>query len=628
MNDKMNRNEMNIRLLLKDLGKATQRGVRKCPKCSTFNGTRGHKCKNKSCNHSFKPFIDNKNDFKFNNNNNNIKSNSNERSKTCSAKKVIRNGLEAIRCLTQNNSSNIYSVRVRDRGPDYRGFVEVPIIQGLDGTSDPSLNASFIAETTARCFVEVCGSHKVVLPINSNDSSLNNVSNSTQNEKNSLSSNASNITLTIIESCLHIKHSVKCAIDAKPLTLKNCVLNMLTISNEMRQQIYELANDTTGPLVQRVSKNSMVVKCKPNNKYPLGYLHCWFAQHIHSSTNTHKSNSTPFRFSCSCKAFKSFKCSNSNNNNSNNETTSDNNTCIKSLEQRKCVHYYACICAFASHPNLTREFSHFIEKELPDFIANQESNSSEQNIPQNNAIENEEKDEPNSSSLVKKLKKDDRNEAINTRKLIDKGIISEFDISLTFVDWLSSVTELINQTMHYQLNGKPEPLVFKIPQTYFDCLQQRIATGLRKKRLPNITTVFTRKDCPPLGTFTKYTYFITNIIHVKQIFDTPQLSLEITQSFIQNRDGSYDYLNLKTGITNGLVPVDSSPILSATNNLLIRPSELKTYLKVGLMSPEQKEAIPFIIEWIPDILPKCHVGELRIQLQYGHLRNGTIDKND
>jgi len=35
--------------LLKDLGKPTQRGIKKCPKCATINGTRGSACKNKSC---------------------------------------------------------------------------------------------------------------------------------------------------------------------------------------------------------------------------------------------------------------------------------------------------------------------------------------------------------------------------------------------------------------------------------------------------------------------------------------------------------------------------------------------------------------------------------------------------
>lgn len=41
-------------------------------------------------------------------------------------------------------------------------------------------------------------------------------------------------------------------------------------------------------------------------------------------------------------------------------------------------------------------------------------------------------------------------------------------------------------------------------------------------------------------------------------------------------------------------------------------------------SNEQKEPTPFIIEWIPDILPKSRIGELRIKFEYGHQRNGQI----
>ncbi|KAG8141110.1 hypothetical protein E2320_006789, partial [Naja naja] len=35
---------------------------------------------------------------------------------------------------------------------------------------------------------------------------------------------------------------------------------------------------------------------------------------------------------------------------------------------------------------------------------------------------------------------------------------------------------------------KPEPLVFHIPQTFFEALQQRIGLGSVKMRLPNSTT--------------------------------------------------------------------------------------------------------------------------------------------
>lgn len=34
---------------LSNLGRATLRGIRKCPRCGVYNGTRGLSCKNKAC---------------------------------------------------------------------------------------------------------------------------------------------------------------------------------------------------------------------------------------------------------------------------------------------------------------------------------------------------------------------------------------------------------------------------------------------------------------------------------------------------------------------------------------------------------------------------------------------------
>lgn len=40
--------------MFSDLGKPTQRGVKRCDKCGMLNGTRGIKCKNISCDQVFK----------------------------------------------------------------------------------------------------------------------------------------------------------------------------------------------------------------------------------------------------------------------------------------------------------------------------------------------------------------------------------------------------------------------------------------------------------------------------------------------------------------------------------------------------------------------------------------------
>ncbi|XP_012586892.1 PREDICTED: uncharacterized protein C2orf42 homolog isoform X2 [Condylura cristata] len=501
---------------LSDLGKATLRGIRKCPRCGTYNGTRGLSCKNKTCGTIFR----------------------------YGARK--QPSVEAVKIIT-GSDLQVYSVRQRDRGPDYRCFVELGVsettIQTVDGTIITQLSSG-------RCYVPSClkaASQGVV-----------------ENQ------------------CQHIKLAVNCQAEATPLTLKSSVLNAMQASPETKQTIWQLATEPTGPLVQRITKNILVVKCKASQKHSLGYLHTSFVQKISAKSLPER------RFFCSCQTLKSHK-----SNASNDEAV------------QRCIHFFACICAFASDETLAQEFSDFLNFDssgLKEIIVPQLGCHSESTV---SACEP-------TASKPKKKKKD---EVSACGQLLD-----EAQVTLSFQDWLASVTERIHQTMHYQFDGKPEPLVFHIPQSFFDALQQRISIGSAKKRLPNSTTAFVRKDALPLGTFSKYTWHITNILQVKQILDTPEMPLEITRSFIQNRDGTYELFKCPKveveSIAETYGRIEKQPVL--------RPLELKTFLKVGNTSPDQKEPTPFIIEWIPDILPQSKIGELRIKFEYGHHRNGHV----
>lgn len=131
-----------------------------------------------------------------------------------------------------------------------------------------------------------------------------------------------------------------------------------------------------------------------------------------------------------------------------------------------------------------------------------------------------------------------------------------------------------------------------------------------KKRLPNYTLVFVKRDSLPLGTFTKYTWHINNILLVKNIFETPLVPLNISRSFIRNIDGTYDAFEHER--YDYIIPTDKS-------HQPIQPNDFKTFLKVGIVSEHQKEPIPFIIEWIPDVLPITEIGELRLTFKYGHM---------
>lgn len=107
---------------------------------------------------------------------------------------------------------------------------------------------------------------------------------------------------------------------------------------------------------------------------------------------------------------------------------------------------------------------------------------------------------------------------------------------------------------------------------FFECLRERMCAASSKKRIPNSTLVFVKRDSLPLGTFTKYTWHINNIIEVKKIFETPLVPLKISRSFIKSIGDTYDAFEHERYDDN--LPTDKS-------HQPIRPNDLKTYLKVG-----------------------------------------------
>ncbi|XP_046816774.1 uncharacterized protein C2orf42 homolog isoform X4 [Vespa velutina] len=589
-------NEERLRKLLSDLGKATLRGVRKCPKCGTYNGSRGLCCKNKYCDAVFKE--------------------PGEKRKLST---------EACKLIT-GSTAQVFSVRVRDKGPDYRGFVQLPLINATISNEITTL----ISQTTALCFVDTCerSFDTSVLKCHEKDSSDLSVS-----------------------TCQHIQAALRCYAEAQPLTLRNSILSSLNVNNEMKQEIWLLATETSGPLVQRVSKNIMAVKCKASPKHPLGYLHFSFFV-------TKLKDRVEHRCFCSCTAFKVHNLEVIDQNG-----VQFNGNTMKILDEQTEIDtkYNVLNSQYILNDNNIKILNTGNLKVIDTntvldvnniklIDTNAVINGSEIKMIEKNAliqydngnISNSESGSIQPAVSIKR-KRDDKNmnklnatglnnlSSIEPRKSKAKPTIikryqnscedlDEANTSLSFIKWLASITERINQTMHFQFDGKPDPLVFHVPQIFFDCLRERISCGGKKKRLPNSTTAFVRKDGVPLGTFTKYTWQITNILHVKSIFETPLIPLEITRSFIQNADGTYELYKRKE--------TDIDRYKKTNNNALIKPLELKTYLKVvfqiiflGNTSPNQVEPTPFLIEWIPDILPISKIGELRIRFEFGHVKN-------
>lgn len=204
--------------VLQGLGKSTKRGIKKCANCGVYNGSRSTMCKNKLCGIILKD--------------------SGEKSKI---------DLEAVKLLTATEKQ-IYSVRVKDMGPDSRGFVQLPLLQ-LSTDNENSLFSE-----VALCFVDSCQ--------NLFDNSILKCHEEDQNDNNLL--------------CIHIKSALKSQSIASPLVFKKDVLCSFNLSNDLKENLFLIASENQHCFVQRVSKSVMAVKCLVSPKHPLGYLHCTF----------------------------------------------------------------------------------------------------------------------------------------------------------------------------------------------------------------------------------------------------------------------------------------------------------------------------------------------------------------
>eukprot|EP00088_Acartia_fossae_P002460 TRINITY_DN10998_c0_g1_i7.p1 TRINITY_DN10998_c0_g1~~TRINITY_DN10998_c0_g1_i7.p1 ORF type:complete len:634 (-),score=92.11 TRINITY_DN10998_c0_g1_i7:360-2261(-) len=617
------------------IGRPTMRGVKKCPKCGTINGTRGFSCKNKNCRMVLRSPLD--------------------------PKKSILAG-DACKLYT-GTDMQIYSVRLaKDKGPDYRGFVLLPMVEGMEGGSQQlEGEAALLVQSASRCYVDQC--------------------------PRAIAQGKEFVEVKLGEGCSHIRSCLSTGIShSSPVILRHSAMNDLEIRSEFKHDVYSFAETISGPLVQRVNRQVFVVQCEADTKHPLGYLHLAFIEQ-----KVKEKPASEQRFFCTCDTFRGLH--------RNSRYYTQWSPGLRSQEPdwmlRRCIHYYACLCAFASDKKLKEEFKHYLE--LDSMLLNC-SKPNENQINHQPEIQMNVLDEMKGQSLEvldlygsatnvaphteqieirvettegmqsftvpatnATLKRLNSATSVNTslplvaspatdvtgmkRKLEDQVeaedamVISrhlpslplpscgmKHDIissgspqpCLGFQTWLASITERINQTMHYQFPGNPDPLVFTAPESFFECLRDRISLNGKKKRLPNNVVTFVRRDALPVGTFSKFTWNITTLTHVQQIFDTPQVPLLVEKVFVANKDGTYS-------------PAPSNPETDSIDKfsklpgkLKIKAHEMKTFLRVGSSNLEPGGKSTFDIEWIPDILPTVNMGELRIRFCYGHSWNGKI----
>ncbi|XP_005929881.1 uncharacterized protein C2orf42 homolog isoform X1 [Simochromis diagramma] len=593
---------------LSNLGRATLRGIRKCPQCGVYNGTRGLSCKNKACGVSLRNA-----------------SSTGRSSRKCAVEVVkviidseVRGGKEqegqGVLGSGSGGGVQVFSVCHRGRGVTGTqcGFVElVPTDTAIATGDGPTLLTRI---NLGRCFLPSCKQGQ----------------RSNQGESPAAKQSSESL-------CVHIKQAIECRSRATPLTFKSSVLEGLKASDQVKEELWRLATESPGPLVQRVSKDTLVVKCHTDSHHPLGLLHLTVGAGGPSSEALKSERSI---FHCACQV-------NTRRNKAGVDGAGGSQPPPSSFTLQPCLHFFACVCAFASDEKLASEFSAFLNyasSGLQQKVLGRTISPCEKPLQQAEPV--------GSHPRAKKLHLDESVSALSVASLSGVGkegvsascprkaghrrapgaggpkapgstqAVDENTVTMGFHQWLASVTERIHLAMHYQCDGKPEPLVYHIPQEFFNALQQRLSLGSKKRRLPNFTTAFVRNDGLPQTSYSKYTWHITNLMQVKRIFDTPELPLEVTQSFVKNADGSYSHFRCPEPPPE----LESLEGCKSDRPQAIRPMELRTFLKVG--AADQKEACPFVIDWIPDVLPRCHVGELRISFEFGHQQSGQPEHGD
>lgn len=288
---------------LSNLGKATLRGIRKCPQCGVYNGTRGLSCKNKACGTIFRDGDH----------------------VTGRLKKGVS---EVVQVVTDSGGGRaggpqVFSVRQRGRGSEQRGFVELVLTDTAITTADGTL---LTRVNLGRCYMPSCQ----------------------QSESESMAEGShQQVSQPSKSPCTHVKQAMECQTQATPLPLKSSVLEALVATSQAKEELWRLATETPGPLVQRVSKGTLIVKCQPGEAHPLGLLHLMV-----SSVKEKTEGAAPFHCACYAPNAKGDLGPRSN-------VKERENSHEHSLPER-CLHFYACVCAFTSDEKLATEFSAFL----------------------------------------------------------------------------------------------------------------------------------------------------------------------------------------------------------------------------------------------------------------------------
>ncbi|XP_066141761.1 uncharacterized protein C2orf42 homolog isoform X2 [Euwallacea fornicatus] len=397
--------------ILQGLGKSTRRGIKKCPHCGTFNGTKGTYCKNKECRVSLRTASNSSFDF------------------------------DAVKLVT-GTFRQVFSVHVKDAVSECRGFVQLPLHKFC---------AKEKVSEVALCFVDSC-----------QRSFDNSILKCHEEEQNGVGT----------EKCVHINLALKSQAIAKPINFDGNVLNQLRIPYQIKEKLKLLAEDNESPLVQQVSRNVMAVKCQVTPKQPLGYLHFTFMKgrnnrsyekYFCSCTEYFNLGIPNKTTSIKNKCIHYYACIAA--------LTSDpsafeefSNFINNELHlQDKRIRYGA--------PKVTKEIETIdIKRNRIKIISNcvvKKPTTSKKDI-----IKSSEKKAKfpirRCKNIVPKIY------PIEIKVLNDSSSVADSDINWSLVDWLAFVTESINRTMQFINCGIINSQVFYIPEVFFHSFRKRI----------------------------------------------------------------------------------------------------------------------------------------------------------
>jgi len=172
-------------------------------------------------------------------------------------------------CLQVNTGTSalLYSVRLRDRGPNCRGFVQLPTVVDDDGNVatfpvDPS-----ILFQAARCYVDTCPC-------------------------------AAALPNCISRECIHTRAAITCNTDAEPLPIDPAVLYSLSsITEDVQTVLRHFIMNETCPVIQRVTRSVFVVRSQPSCEHTLEFVHIAFAESVRSRIDNWP------EYTCDCRAF-------------------------------------------------------------------------------------------------------------------------------------------------------------------------------------------------------------------------------------------------------------------------------------------------------------------------------------